>query len=73
MSNVEEVENKILEILKTKNIVSKRELISTVEDKNSLNQAIQNLLSKEIIFEINILGGNYYGLKRNRNSESKDK
>jgi len=73
MSSVEEVENKILEILKTKNIVSKRELISTIEDKNSLNQAIQNLLSKEIIFEINILGGNYYGLKRNRNSESKDK
>jgi len=73
MSNVEEVENKILEILKTKNIVSKRELTSTIEDKNSLNQAIQNLLSKEIIFEINILGGNYYGLKRNRNSESKDK
>ena len=71
--DVKEVENKILEILKTKNIVSKRELMSTIEDKDSLNQAIQNLLSKEIIFEINILGGNYYGLKRNRNSESKDK
>jgi len=71
--DVKEVEDKILEILKTKNIVSKRELMSTIEDKNSLNQAIQNLLSKEIIFEINILGGNYYGLKRNRNSESKDK
>jgi len=71
--DVKEAEDKILEILKTKNIVSKRELMSTIEDKNSLNQAIQNLLSKEIIFEINILGGNYYGLKRNRNSESKDK
>jgi len=71
--DVKEVENKILEILKTKNIVSKRELMSTIEDKDSLNQAIQNLISKEIIFEINILGGNYYGLKRNRNSESKDK
>jgi len=73
MSSIEEVENKILEILKTKNIVSKRELMSITEDKNSLNQAIQNLLSKEIIFEINILGGNYYGLKRNRNPEFKDK
>ncbi|MEM5830536.1 MAG: hypothetical protein QXL82_03450 [Candidatus Aenigmatarchaeota archaeon] len=64
--SVEEIENKILEILKTKSIISKRDLLSYFENKEDLKKAIENLISKDLIFEINILGGNYYGLKNNK-------
>lgn len=62
--SLEETKQKILELLKTKNIISKRELISLMENnKEDIEKAIQELLSSQIIFEINVLGGNYYGLK----------
>ncbi|MEM5828255.1 MAG: hypothetical protein QW197_01995 [Candidatus Aenigmatarchaeota archaeon] len=65
--SIEEIENKILEILKNKNIISKRDLFSYFENKDDVKKALENLISKGIIFEINVLGGNYYGLKNNKN------
>ncbi|MEM5820610.1 MAG: hypothetical protein QW678_03170 [Candidatus Aenigmatarchaeota archaeon] len=65
--SIEEIKQKIIEILKVKNIISKKELLNIIENKEDVEKAIYELLSNNIIFEINILGGNYYGLKNIKN------
>ncbi|MBU5682736.1 MAG: hypothetical protein QXW04_01850 [Candidatus Aenigmatarchaeota archaeon] len=65
--SIEEIKQKIIEILKVKNIISKKELLNIIENKEDVEKAIYELLSNNIIFEINILGGNYYGLRNFKN------
>lgn len=65
--SIEEIKQKIIEILKIKNIISKKELLNIIENKEDVEKAIYELLSNNIIFEINILGGNYYGLRNFKN------
>ncbi|MEM0243300.1 MAG: hypothetical protein QXS69_01310 [Candidatus Aenigmatarchaeota archaeon] len=65
--SIEEVKQKILEILKARSVISKRELSTLIENRDELEKAIYELISNNFIFEINVLGGNYYGIKNSKN------